>query len=669
MKRNIINIAIASVALAAVALTSCKENEIDPKNAGEGKKISFSVAEADTRTEYDADDRLQINWKKGDKVRIFCDEAEDVKNADYTVDQISKNSGKLVYNAEGLAWGGDDLVHNFYAVYPADDKVVAGVKDGKVTVNANLNQMCTLETGTDGKYKKDESGTYITTPDMTNAVMVANLSTKPVDNVELSFKPIMTTLEVIVRGYQNDNLGVDVTGISINMDASAYGASSKQFIYDINKGEIERGDINSTVQFFVGVKSNDGNNIVHLTQGESVKITAFLPPVSVNEAHKIKIRVHATGSTELVATVGGNTLTDGSKYEIAQGSKRRITLPWIKDINNSNNWITPLDDSIYVQQLSIPGTHDSAANETSLQDAGQTQSKTIEEQFKMGIRAFDLRTAYNTSQGRMWMYHGYSNCYKSLNTVLTTLSNALKEEKNKGEFIIIQFRHESESSAILGGTEKDPDKWSEIYNELKNFDNQIIQWRNDLTVGECRGKMIILTRHDYDKRTKGALVGSFPENTLGEASLNGNTKYYVQDYYKYTFGTLFTSGEDYNGKKKIQLIEKLIETTSKFCDKSSSDFINKAWSLNHTSGYCASSPTGIIAIGVGSTSQYQHNASLVNPEIFKYLQKQTTYGPLGIIFMDWVGARDAASYTVYGDLLPQTIIDHNYMYHMLRKGE
>lgn len=660
MKRNILNIALVSVTLAAAALTSCKENELDPKKAGEGKKISFAISEANTRTEYDASDNLQINWTEGDKVRIYCAEAEDVKDAEYTVSQISNNTGKLDYNAEGLAWGGDDLIHNFYAVYPSDTKMIAGVTDGKVTVNANLNQICTLGA-------KDASGMYNTIPDMTNAVMVANLSTKPVDEVALTFKPIMTTLEVIVRGYENENLGVDVTGISINMDASAYGASSKQFIYDIKAGDIVRGDLNSTVQFFVGVKGSTSDNIVHLTKGESVKFTAFLPPVAVNDAHKIKIRVHATGATELVATIGGNTLADGSKYEIAQSTKRKITLPWIEVKNNSNNWITPLDDSIYVQQLSIPGTHDSAANETSLADAGQTQSKTIDEQFKMGIRAYDLRTAYNSDQSRMWMYHGYSNCYKSLNTVLTTLSNALKE--NKDEFIIIQFRHESESSIILGGTEKDPDKWDEIYNELKNFDDQIIPWRNNLTVGDCRGKMIILTRHDYNNRTKAALVGSFPENSSGEATLNGSTKYYVQDYYKYTFGTLVTSGEDYNGKKKIQLIENLIKTTSKFCDKSSSDFINKAWSLNHTSGYCASSPTGIIAIGVGSTSQYQQNASLVNPEIFKYLQNQTTYGPLGIIFMDWVGARDAASYTVYGDLLPQTIIDHNYKYHMLRKGE
>ncbi len=654
MKNGIFKIASLATMLMAGAFVSCNENELDPdKGQHSGKKVSFSISEADTKTAYDPDDNLQINWVEGDQVRIFCDEAEDVKQADYTVGQISKNTGKLVYNTDGLAWGGDTDMHNFYAVYPADDKTIASMDKGKVTINANLNQVCTLGSKVGNMYE--------TTPDMTNAIMVAKLSTKPVDEVGLTFKPIMTTLEVVVRGGQANNMAVEVTGISINMEASAYGASSKQFTYDLTSGKLVRGNLNSSVQFFVALKGKNEINSVKLASGESVKLTAFLPPVAINGDHKISIRVHATGSTELKATIGGTSKDNSTTIEIAQSSKRRIILPLIKEASTGNNWITPLDDDIYVQQMSIPGTHDSASNETSLSDAGQTQSKTIEEQFNMGIRAFDLRTAYNTDQGRMWMYHGYSNCYKSLNTVLTTLSNKLKE--NPEEFIFIQFRHENESSIILGGTEKDPNKWGELYNELKNFDKQIVQWRNDLTIGECRGKMIIVTRNDYSNRAKVALVGNFPENSLGNATLNGNTTYYVQDYYKYTFNALTTGSEDYNGKKKIRLIKSLIETTNKFCDVKSSDFINKSWTLNHTSGYCGS------IIGLGSTSQYQHNASLVNPEIYKYLQNQTTHGPLGIIFMDWVGAREAESYTVYGDLLPQTIIDNNYMYHMLRKGE
>ena len=234
MKNGIFKIASLATILMAGAFVSCNENELDPdKGQHSGKKVSFSISEADTKTAYDPDDNLQINWVEGDQVRIFCDEAEDVKQADYTVGQISKNTGKLVYNTDGLAWGGDTDMHNFYAVYPADDKTIASMDKGKVTINANLNQVCTLGSKVGNMYE--------TTPDMTNAIMVAKLSTKPVDEVGLTFKPIMTTLEVVVRGGQANNMAVEVTGISINMEASAYGASSKQFTYDLTSGKLVRG--------------------------------------------------------------------------------------------------------------------------------------------------------------------------------------------------------------------------------------------------------------------------------------------------------------------------------------------------------------------------------------------------------------------------------------------
>ena len=658
MKRNILNIAIVSVALAAVALTSCKENEIDPKNAGEGKKISFSVAEADTRTAYDTENRLQINWTEGDKVRIFCDEAEDVKKADYTVAQISKNSGKLVKNEDGLAWGGDDLVHNFYAVYPADDKVVAGIENGKISINANLNQMCTLETGTDGEYKKDESGIYITTPDMTNAVMVANLSTKPVDNVELSFKPIMTTLEVVVRGKTADidteNIGTEVTGISINMDASAYGASSKQFIYDINAGDIVRGELNSTVQFFVGIKNKkDGSNSLHLGTNESVKLTAFLPPVAVNGNHKIQIRVHATGSTELAATVGG-TMKDGSVIEIAQSSKRKITLPWIKSVNlSNNNWITPLDTSIYVSQMSIPGSHDAATGETMATAIGDwfaaTQELTLNKQWELGVRAFDLRPAiYNpllSSTNELWLYHGSTRVSISWATAMNTIKAQLAS--NPGEFAIVLFRHENESA--IGKNNDDTDFNTYMTNYINQNKDWIVDWEPDLTIGKARGKIILISRFegswDYGCFTGWGHGQEGVTTTLRNSTGTKVATMYVQDYYNPS-----TTAAKWSSIQTYLDIAKTFHT-----DKSK---VNN-WMINHCSGYA----------GTTSSSAYRNNAAYQNPRLIDYITSKEWEGGTGIVLFDYTGANKSSSTTVKGDIALQTIIDNNYKYHMKRRGE
>ena len=50
----------------------------------------------------------------------------------------------------------------------------------------------------------------------------------------------------------------------------------------------------------------------------------------------------------------------------------------------------PLDDNIYVSQLSIPGTHDAATGDGTTFSLGKTQDMTLDQQFEMGIRAFDL---------------------------------------------------------------------------------------------------------------------------------------------------------------------------------------------------------------------------------------------------------------------------------------
>ena len=361
-------------------------------------------------------------------------------------------------------------------------------------------------------------------------------------------------------------------------------------------------------------------------------------------------QVHATG--ELSAIIGGKVDKNGKETNIAPSAKAKIALPNMPETKSGNNWITPLDDMIYVQQLSIPGTHDAAAYSTNLFNAGQTQGLDIKKQFDLGIRAYDMRTAFKadgigSQSGEMWMWHGITECDISLESAMTTLSNALKN--NPGEFVILQFRHENELPASYKRTKK----WDEIYNVLHKFDSQIVQWRPDLTIHDCRGKFIIITRDDYTNRTKAALTQSYPSGSTFTTTLTNvigaSTSYYVQDYYQY-YGD--------GGTEKIKQILDLYNTKTKlFSNIDSPFFAEKAWALNHTSGY-----DGIS----GTTGRYQKNASQVHRPIHNTLTNETDFGPTGIVFMDWVGTREASSYTVYGDLLPQAIIDHNYKYRMLR---
>lgn len=626
-------------------LSGCSDDEFGNGQNGNvpsaGTIVNFTLSEGvSTRTVYDDDDEYQINWEDGDQIRIYCEEAEDVKQADYTVlkNDTTENEGTLQYNDVGLAWGSEGM-HYFYAVYPADDSKVS-VSGGIATFQLNQNQTCEFpEEATNGHYMGD--------PDMTNAYMVAYTSTTPTDKVSLEFNPIMTTLQITLKGREssaaNDEY-ITVTGLSV-----IYRASSAAFKYDIKDGTMEEETVETTQTVFVGVKQGD-NNYIDLEANDSITFTVFLPPIDIDSNNPITIRPNVAGSSELTVTVNG-ILGSTSDANFYASSKGKLTLPyWPSEDVTGNNWITPLADEIYVQQLSIPGTHDAAAYETTIFDAGRTQGLDLEKQWNSGIRAFDLRAAWSTVNWELWLWHGITKTEVSLADALDLFDEKL--ENNPGEFVFLQLRHETESGLF-------PKPWNNVVAEaLSGYD--IVEWRPDLTIGECRGKMIVLTRDDYDDRQNVGLVENWPDNSSRTATITyrkNSTDYLVQDYYQYSSG---------NSSSKISAFTTLMNTTIQFSDPESSYFINKNWALNHISGY-----QGLI----GGTLNYIWNARDVALTIQQSIANLSEPGPLGIIFMDFAGMRqisgwaDIGTYTVYCDLLTQTIIDNNYRYTMQRKSE
>ena len=80
----------------------------------------------------------------------------------------------------------------------------------------------------------------------------------------------------------------------------------------------------------------------------------------------------------------------------------------------------------------------------------------------------------------------------------------------------------------------------------------------------------------------------------------------------------------------------------------------------------------VIFIGTLSEEENQLLNDLFEEHHIKFYNKITStdwVGSTGIILSDFVGARRSGNFTVYGDLLPQAIINNNYKYRMKRKGE
>lgn len=666
---------MASLFATACLFNSCSDDEWVENADLVGEGIQFGINLPDSRTVYDSNNTSQINWVSGDKISIYCNEANASKNADYSVTPASqKHQGSITaVGGNFLQWGGMKT-HNFYAVYPSGVKVNNGI----ATFSVNRNQQCVVTT-TDGNTQN-----VVATPDMSNAYMVARKSTAPTETVNLEFKPIMTTLEVVVKGpttvmNTNEDKGyARVTGISVAITTvSNIVGNRSTFGYDIvndkyvNPASEDGTGNEKTEQIFIDlVNSSKEKSYVDLASGKTLTLTAFLPPVDKATAslvkQKMRIRVHTTGGDyDNVAPIKTNNASSTSwTTQLTPSVKRVIQLPSIPNaVVSKNNWITPLDGNIYVSQMSIPGSHDAATGDGFatgiLGEGARTQSISISQQWDLGVRAFDMRPAlwiepdlniFKENERLMWLWHATFRTLRSWNVTMNVIIDKLRA--NPGEFAIVLFRHEDE--ALAGTKDNDAGKFNTRMTEwVNNNQDYLVDWKPDLTIDECRGKILLISRFEAGNWTKGAYVGWNHDQSGGEVTIrskaNGKTgRLFIQDYYNIqsNYGT------------KTDAIKAYLQKSAQFHRDPNH---KNTWMINHCSGY-------LLA---GTSMGYRVNAQEQNPVITNYLTGNSWEGSTGILMFDYSGARQSGffEWDVRGDLMLQTTINNNYKYHMLRKGE
>ena len=444
------------------------------------------------------------------------------------------------------------------------------------------------------------------------------------------------------------------------------GSDAASFQYDIKNSSItgSSGSGEATTRTettFVSLVDAAGNaSYVDLANGKTLTLTVFLPPMSKEQAaalkRQLKVRVHITGNAELSASIKTNDKdTEYWTTQIEPSSKKRITLPAIPSgkQESGNNWITPLDGSIYVSQMSIPGSHDAATGEDMATFVGdifaQTQEQTLQTQWNLGIRAFDLRPAIYkaifSSTHELWLYHGMTRVSISWATAMNTIKANLTD--HPGEFAIVLFRHEDESTA---GKDNNTTNFNTYMTNWVNANKAwIVEWRPDITIDECRGKLILISRFngswDYGCFTGWSHDAAGSTTTVRNASGSRTGTMYVQDYYNPS-----------SHETKFASIKKYLDIAQTF---HTNDALKNHWMLNHVSGY----------VGSSTSNTYRANAAAQNPKVIEYLNNRTYPGSTGILLFDYSGAATSGSYNVQGDVMLQTVIDNNYKYRMKRKGE
>lgn len=312
--------------------------------------------------------------------------------------------------------------------------------------------------------------------------------------------------------------------------------------------------------------------------------------------------------------------------------------------NASNGaWMAGLDDSTPFARLSIPGTHDAVTGDGTAFSIGRTQSLTLTAQWDLGIRAFDFRPGYRSVRVRAFkyknelhVYHGFIPTKTSFKAAVRTLMDKIDANPTEFAVVIMQFEN---GSLLYNNRSVWNSLMSEFLSSEETFPSRFrIDYRPDLTVGDLRGKILILSRDAYADQpiTGGYISGwSFAEEGTTNARITSRTSegsLGVQDYYHV---------------EKPQIKAKAV---SDFMDFAAENADKNIWTINHTSGY-----TGTIS----TDNTYRENAANNNPIVYNRLTNGEC-AATGMIMMDWAGNYKSGRYEVYGDLLPQAIIDNNF---------
>ena len=160
----------------------------------------------------------------------------------------------------------------------------------------------------------------------------------------------------------------------------------------------------------------------------------------------------------------------------------------IRIFNDSNaplihnmNWMKDIPDETKISEMTIPGTHDSCSLFGIC--CARTQTWTLVEQMKAGIRYFDIRLRRINDTLRA--YHGFVDQKETFDSILVYAFDFL--EKNPTETIMMEVISEYDPK-------NSTKSFAELYNEYtRSYSEKIVPYENkDIELGKIRGKLFVI---------------------------------------------------------------------------------------------------------------------------------------------------------------------------------
>ena len=311
------------------------------------------------------------------------------------------------------------------------------------------------------------------------------------------------------------------------------------------------------------------------------------------------------GSFAVARLKGGHFAVATCRWTDDKGNFE-VVAPFQIDTTDLSSWMKEVAGTTRLCKLSIPATHDSGAVKGG--EALQTQDITICEQLKLGVRGFDIRLKA-MDNNRLGIFHSVQ--YQDItweDDVLPAFISFLK--KHPTEMLVVSLKCEGGSSAdyrrLLSASLSDT-KYASFF---------VDEFKADLTLDECRGKILFVHRDEIMTDYPGARCFNWGDNVTCDIVLRGSNNKEavasVQDEYQY----------HYAGKAPYKMATTLRNMTAAMNEPEVSD----KWFISFASA---------TAVPVDGPVKFSEK---VNPALAHELQG--IHKNCGVVLIDFAGTED-----------------------------
>lgn len=594
--KDLIRHFIFAASLMLLSFAACNNDGLEQSQPGDGqtsgqpqqpgedpesKPVTFLAELVASRTSFGAGSE-SMYWSNGDRLVLYCPQAAGAHTEYFTLKEVPENTSSHQIVTSAMSWSGADA-HDFYASHP-----VTKISED-LTADLYMPSIQTVSGSDD--------------PDMSLVKMLAaatGISGMP-ESVDLKFQPAFSALDIRFSVTED----ITISRISVSSSDGTPVAGDYKAEFDGSEWKYRQSS-NQTGNSSVMALQIAGSEGISLSAGDEARFLAFLLPLQYD------------GLNVDLLTADGKVFNH--KVEgLAPAQTRTLDLSVLPPSSSWETvydvWMKYIPDNVYVSDLSIPGTHD-AATYTLDFDMVKCQSRDFAAQLAGGVRLFDLRP-----DGKdLIIYHSIFSTGISLRQALGYMKDYVADNPSEGCIVFI----------------KEENTWSgeKVSPTLAEYADNILNFSSKLTVGQLRGKILVISRTNYSGTIYGGNFSKgWPDNTSGGS-----------------IGIGYNQGES---KEVFWLQDQYDSSTSKdvkaasfkaYADKARKDKAPNDWLCNHVS--LAGSP--------------KSNAQYLNPIAVEYILSNP--GRTAIVMLDY-----ACDDAIGGDALVNAIVNQNVRYKQAAK--